>query len=151
MDQPFGAKSHDVAASVSICSQSDCVTRRHRSSILLVDDDPALALGYEHVLEASGYSVAVATDRTSAAQLAREQDFDVVVGDMDMEENHEGEALRGLSNHGRPVPVVVMSNGLAFARARAAVACGAYRYLVKPVSESRLLEVVVQAIQESAR
>ena len=47
--------------------------------------------------------------------------------------------------------MVLLSNVLAFASARAAAECGAYRYLIKPVSDERLLEVVVETIQESSR
>ena len=46
--------------------------------------------------------------------------------------------------------MVLLSNVLVFASARAAVECGAYRYLLKPVSDEQLLEVLVETIQESA-
>jgi len=56
-------------------------------------------------------------------------------------------ALRSLRNR---CPVILLSHGLAFASALAAVRCGAYRYLLKPISDERLLEVLVETIQESS-
>jgi DNA-binding NtrC family response regulator len=119
---------------------------RSRPSILIVDDDIDLACRYQHALEAYGYSV----DRSSRAELALrlsdDKNYDVVVGDVGFDGSDEG-ALRSLRNR---CPLVLLSHGLAFASALAAVRCGAYRYLLKPISDERLLEVLVETIQESS-
>ena len=72
------------------------------------------------------------------------QGAQVVVGDVGSDGSDDG-ALRSLRNR---CPVVLLSHGLAFASALAAVRCGAYRYLLKPVSDERLLEVLVETIQD---
>jgi CheY-like chemotaxis protein len=124
---------------------------RRRSSILIVDDDAEVSRGYALSLGAGGYAVALACDGETAIDLAGEKQFDAVVADIDMDGDSKCRMLKRLREQHRDLPVVVLSRGLAFASARAAVECGAHRYLLKPVSDERLLEVLVEAIQDSSR
>jgi DNA-binding NtrC family response regulator len=124
---------------------------RSRSSILIVDDDADLARRYQRALESYGYAVERAAHGEAAIRLASEKRFDVVVGDVDPRESCEDRTLKSIHDQCKEVPVVLLSNVLAFASARAAVECGAYRYLLKPVSDERLLEVLVETIQETSR
>jgi chemosensory pili system protein ChpA (sensor histidine kinase/response regulator) len=124
---------------------------RPRSSILIVDDDAELARRYQRALESYGYAVERASHGEGAIRLAGEKQFDVVVGDVDPREGCEDRTLKNIHDRCKDVPVVLLSNVLAFASARAAAECGAYHYLLKPVSDERLLEVLVETIQESSR
>jgi two-component system chemotaxis response regulator CheY len=124
---------------------------RARSSILIVDDDAELARRYQYALESYGYSVDRVAQGDAAIRLANSKRFDLVVGDVDPREGREDGTLKRIHHQCRDVPMVLLSNFLAFASARTAAACGAYRYLIKPVSDERLLEVVVETIQESSR
>ena len=123
---------------------------KSRSSILIVDDDTELARRYQRALESYGYAVERIPHGEGAIRLAGERQFDVVVGDVDPREECTDRTLKSIHDQRKDVPVVLLSNILAFASARAAVECGAYRYLLKPVSEERLLEVLVETIQESS-
>jgi CheY-like chemotaxis protein len=133
---------------------------RRRSAILIVGDQSDALVRCARTLAAYGYGVDFAHDEAALARLGREEaalarlgrekEFDVVLNDIDMRNCCEGESLRKLRKENRRVPVVVLSGCLAFASARAALDCGAYKYLVKPVSDERLLEVLVEAIQETA-
>jgi DNA-binding NtrC family response regulator len=118
--------------------------------VLLVDDDDEVVRGYQHALLARGYAVDMACDEQAAVRLACEKRFDVIVGDTDMRGLRGCELLLDLRKRRRDLPLVLLSSGVAFASARVALACGAYRYLLKPVTEGRLVEVVVATIRENA-
>jgi DNA-binding NtrC family response regulator len=126
-------------------------TARSRTSILIVDDDAELARRYQHALESYGYTVERASHGEGAIRLAGERQFDVVVGHIDPREGCAARTLKSIHDLRKEVPVVLLSNVLAFASARVAAECGAYRYLIKPVSDERLLEVLVETLQESSR
>jgi two-component system, OmpR family, response regulator len=123
---------------------------RRRSAILIVGDENEVLLGYARSLSAYGYAVDFAHDDAEVARLGREKEFDVVINDIDMRNCCDGQSLRQLRRENKRVPVVVLSGCLAFASARAALDCGAHKYLVKPVSDERLLEVLVDAVQDAA-
>ncbi len=124
---------------------------KRRSAILIVGDQNDSLARCARTLAAYGYAVDFAPDQAALARLGHEKEFDVVLNDIDMRNCCEGESLRQLRKENRRVPVVVLSGCLAFASARAALDCGAYKYLVKPVSDERLLEVLVEAMQDTAR
>ena len=122
---------------------------RRRSAILMVGDESDVLRRYARSLSACGYAVDLATDGETAVRLAAEKDFDVVVSDIDRNGSSECETLRRLREHQRGVPMVVLSGGLAFASARAAVDCRAHKFLLKPVSDERLLEVLVGTVRDA--
>jgi two-component system OmpR family response regulator len=122
---------------------------KRRSTILIVGDETDVLTRYARSLSAYGYAVDFAHDDATVARLTREKEFDVVVNDIDMRSCCDGQSLRLLRKENKRVPVVVLSGCLAFASARAALDCGAHKYLVKPVADERLLEVLVEVMQES--
>jgi DNA-binding NtrC family response regulator len=132
-------------------ARAACAPARSRSSVLIVDDDAELARRYQRVLESYGYAVERASHGEGAVRLAGEKPFDVVVGDVDPREARVDGTLKSIHEQREDLPVVLLSSGIAFATARVAVECGAYRYLLKPVSDERLLEVLVETIRESSR
>jgi len=118
---------------------------------LIVDDDDESAQRCQHSLESYGYAVERATHGEAAIGLAAQKRFDVVVGDIYGRDNCESGTLKSIHQKCGDLPVVLLSSGLAFSSARAAMECGAHRYLLKPVSDEHLLEVVVETIRHSAR
>jgi len=144
--EPAGTSPQGNHSPLPELSRSPRSPGRSRPSILIVDDDTELACRYQHALEAYGYSVERSSRADLALRLSGDKNYDVVVGDVGLDGSDDS-ALRSLRNR---CPVVLLSHGLAFASARAAVRCGAHRYLLKPISEERLLEVLVETIQESS-
>lgn len=121
-----------------------------RSSVLLVDDDNEVVRRYEHALAARGYAVAMACDEQTAISLASLQRFDVMVGDIDMRGMRTSDLLLDIRNRRGDLPLVLLSDGVAFESARVAMACRAHRYLIKPVSDQQLVEIVVETMREAA-
>jgi DNA-binding NtrC family response regulator len=152
------AKDHlgnaEATGTTSTGRDAACVARasaRSRSSILIVDDDDELARRYQHALESYGYAVERVSPGEGAIRLVGEKQFDVVVGDVDPREECKDRTLKSIHERCQDVPVVLLSNMLVFASARVAAECGAYRYLLKPVSDEQLLEVLVETIRVSSR
>jgi two-component system C4-dicarboxylate transport response regulator DctD len=143
--EPAGATQQRIHPSLPESSRSPRSAGRPRPSVLIVDDDVELASRYQRALEAYGYVVARSSRAELPQRLSADKSYDVVVGDV--EPGDDGVALRSL--RGR-CPVVLLSHGLALASALAAVRGGAYRYLLKPVSDERLLEVLVDTICENS-
>jgi DNA-binding NtrC family response regulator len=150
-DQQGNAETIGTTSTIRDSACTTGVPVRSRSSILIVDDDAELARRYQRALESYGYAVDSASHGERAIRLAAEKRFDVVVGDVDPREECEDRTMKSIHDQCKEVPVVLMSNMLAFASARVASECGAYRYLLKPVSEEQLLEVLVETIRESSR
>ena len=125
--------------------------RRRRSSVLILESESAQALQYQNALKARGYRVETASDGETAMRLAKEKRFDVVVSSIDGEQERDRRALMSIRNERKDLPVVLLSNGLAFSHARMAVECGAHRYLLKPVSVEHLVAVLAQTIHETGR
>ena len=123
---------------------------KRRSTILLVGAEAGCLGQYARSFEAYGYAVDFAPDGATAIRLTGEKDFDVIVSDIDEGGFCDGESLRHLREQNHCVPVVVLSSGLAFASARAALDCGADKYLLKPVSDDQLLEVLVEAMRDAS-
>jgi DNA-binding NtrC family response regulator len=150
------AKDHSVDVDPSGSGTTKKATARQgrapakpRSTILIVGDQTEVLARYARSLSAYGYVVDFAHDDATLTRLTHEKEFDVVVNDIDMRSCCNGESLRRLRKENKRVPVVVLSGCLAFASARAALDCGAHKYLVKPVADERLLEVLVEAMRDA--
>ena len=124
--------------------------RRRGSSVLFVGDEAEASRKYARSLAARGYLVDLAADCETALRLAETKQFDAVVTDLDVPGNPL-EKIRGLRQRHDELTLVMLSSRLAFDTARAAVECGADRYLLKPVSGDRLLKVLAEALAAVSR
>ncbi len=114
-------------------------------SLLLVDDDPAVLRMTRRVLEQRGYRVvACSTGQEALEQLGRET-FDVMVSDVQMPGTDGLALLRAVRSRDLDIPVVLVTGNPDVASAAAAIEYGAFRYLIKPVGNDRLDEVVERA------
>lgn len=115
--------------------------------ILVVDDDENFARACVRLIEGWGYTVQTASDGSKALALAREQQFDVVLTDINVPHYSGLDILRAVREHDRDVPVVLMTGGPGLDSARVAVEWGALSYLVKPLSMIQLKDVLSRAVQ----
>jgi CheY-like chemotaxis protein len=143
---PAPPENPGIGSKARIGMRQPRVPGRRRSAILMVGEETDVLRRYADSFAAYGYTVDLASDGETAARLVSGKEFDVVVSDIDGGESSACASLRDLRAQQRRVPMIVLAGGLAFSSARAAVDCGAYKYLLKPVSDERLLEVLVEAI-----
>lgn len=116
--------------------------------ILVVEDDRAMAEMLVEQLEAEGFSVIYATCVSEAIALLTDQDFAVVLSDIQLPAGKDGfELLRSLREAKTETPVILMTAYATPERARQAVAAGAFEFLEKPFTMERLLEAVNRAVE----
>ncbi len=117
-------------------------------SVLVVDDEKSICDLLSIVLKKDGYRVKVAQDGFSAAKLIRENDFDVVITDIQMPRSNGLDVLDAVNKMRPHTPVVMMT---AYATAETAVEAmkkGAYDYISKPFNIEDVQLIVKNAVEK---
>lgn len=114
-------------------------------NILLVEDEQALARAYTRTLKLHGLEPTWVSDATSALGELRLRSYDVVVSDIMLPDHSGLDLLRHIRNSDPDLPMVLVTGMPNLDSAIDAVALGAFRYLVKPVSNDRLIGCIAQA------
>jgi DNA-binding NtrC family response regulator len=118
-----------------------------QARILVVDDDPATCEWLREHLERRGHDVSWRLGPSDALGLLQEQDFEVVIVDMDL----GGESGMGLCRRIReirPTTQVVMITGFAsMAAAIEAIQSGAKDFITKPVDMPTLDHAISRSLQ----
>lgn len=119
------------------------------AKVLIVEDSASLALGYAAQLEDAGHEVKLCETLAEARRSLSAEKFDVVLLDLQLP---DGDGLTLFDSipgsKGNPSVVVVTADG-SLNRAISAMRLGAYDFLVKPVSGTRLLSTVGNAAEQS--
>ncbi len=115
--------------------------------VLVVDDEPLVLLATARLLEAAGFSVVRAEGGDEALAALDARSFAVVLSDINMPRASGLDVLRAVRDRDLDVPVVLITGAPTLAGAAEAVAWGAFRYLVKPVDSTALVEVMAHAVR----
>src|SRR5689334_3961283 len=102
--------------------------------ILVVEDDPAIALGLEDDLRLEGYEVDVVADGRAGSQLAREQAFDLILLDVMLPQKDGFEVCREIRRAGITTPILFLTARGEEAEKLLAFEFGADDYVTKPFS-----------------
>lgn len=120
--------------------------------VLVVDDDPDVALLVKTVLERrAGCIVDVAGDGLSAVERVAAVRPDVVVTDIEMPGLSGLELLAELRRTVPSVPVVVMTAHVSVEYAVSALRAQADEFLTKPLDNGKLVEAVMRLVEEGRR
>ena len=106
--------------------------------LLVVEDEPRLALLLKRGLEQQGYSADVTGDGAEALWLATEADYDAIVLDVMLPGVDGLEVTRRLRSGGRWAPVLLLTARDGIDDRVAGLDAGADDYLVKPFSFAEL-------------
>ncbi|ABQ24227.1 response regulator [Geotalea uraniireducens] len=118
-----------------------------KDKILIVDDEPDIALILKLQLEDAGYKTATARDGVEAlAAIAREK-FALVLLDIKMPRMDGMQVLERVQSHYSDVAVVMMTAHGSEDIAVEAMKNGAFDYIAKPFSSEDVLQKVKRAIQ----
>jgi two-component system KDP operon response regulator KdpE len=120
------------------------------STVLVVDDDPALVRALTINLRARGYVVHGAATGAAALRLAAEHPPQAVVLDLGLPDMDGGEVIAGLRGW-TDAPILVLSAREQSRAKVAALDAGADDYVVKPFGMDELLARLRAAIRRSAR
>lgn len=80
------------------------------TKIAIIEDDPIISQMYRMKFEAEGYSVQVAENGELGVALVAEYKPDMVLLDMHMPVMNGAEALRGIRDTNKQVPVIILTN-----------------------------------------
>jgi len=121
-----------------------------RSTILLVDDDPAALSMLDRWLSDDGYKVVTAMDGREALDAFRDSDPDLVISDLIMPGMNGMELLEQLHSESPDVQVILLTSYGSIPSAVEAVRAGAFDYLSKPVLIDELRLAAERALAHRA-
>lgn len=117
--------------------------------ILVVDDEAEICRLLNEILRDEGYAVDIAQNAQQARELYSNGEYSLVLLDIWMPDMDGITLLREWSNHQLTCPVVMMSGHGTIEAAVEATRLGAFDFIEKPLSLSKLLQVVKQALASS--
>jgi DNA-binding response OmpR family regulator len=106
--------------------------------ILVVEDDPAIALGLEDDLTLEGYTVEVVRDGEAALARAGEGGIDLVLLDVMLPRKDGFAVCRELRRRGAHVPIIIVTAKTHEAEKILGLELGADDYVTKPFSPAEL-------------
>ncbi|MCK4236087.1 MAG: sigma-54-dependent Fis family transcriptional regulator, partial [Candidatus Krumholzibacteria bacterium] len=118
--------------------------------ILIIDDDTAVTNYFMVFLMQTGlFDSTIVNDSRKVADLMEKEKFDIILLDMDMPNVSGMDILRNMRGKGMDTPVVVLTGVSDVDLAVKAMKFGAFDYLIKPVDDDKLLEVLDNAMEHS--
>jgi signal transduction histidine kinase len=118
-------------------------------SVLIVDDDDALAENLAEIVQTLGVETMIARDRRAALALAAAQTFDVALIDVRLPDGDGLSLLEPLRTHSPFVQPVMVTGDATVEGAIAAVRGAAFAYVLKPASPPALLDTVRRALDQA--
>jgi DNA-binding response OmpR family regulator len=106
--------------------------------ILIVEDEPAIALGLEDDLALEGYEVTLARDGIAGLARARAEAFDLVLLDIMLPGRSGFEVCRELRRGGFRAPIIMLTAKAQEAEKVMGLELGADDYVTKPFSPAEL-------------
>src|SRR5262245_25331934 len=117
--------------------------------ILVVEDEPGIALGLEDDLKMEGYEVEVVSDGDVASRRARETAFDLILLDIMLSGKDGFEVCRELRRHGLRTPILMLTAKTQEAEKVMGLEIGADDYMTKPFG-TRELRARIRALLRRA-
>jgi DNA-binding response OmpR family regulator len=109
------------------------------SRILIVEDEPGIASFLEKGLRAEGFTTFVVDDGISAASIARDDAFDLMILDLGLPGKDGREVLSEVRNRGERMPVLILTARKSVQDTVAGLEGGADDYVTKPFSFQEIL------------
>ncbi len=119
--------------------------------ILVVEDEAGIAFGLELDLKAEGYDVEVVGDGQSALELARQQEFDLMLLDIMLPRKDGFEVCRDLRRAGVGLPIILLTAKTQESDKVLGLECGADDYITKPFSPRELRARIKAVLRRTAK
>jgi len=111
-------------------------------SVLLVDDEKDFVESLAERLQIRDFNVATALNGDEAIELVKENEFDVIVLDVQMPGKSGIETLKEIKNIEQLAQVIMLTGHATVKTAIEGMKSGAYDYLMKPTDTDELIEMV---------
>jgi CheY-like chemotaxis protein len=119
-----------------------------RGRILIADDDDAFCIATRSFFRAAGYECESAGDATLARQRMVDEEFDLLIADLNMPGNSGLELVQSIPELRAGLPVIILTGRPTLQSATRSVRLPVVAYLVKPPNPDELLTVAEQAITQ---
>ena len=123
---------------------------RPKGRVLIVDDDRAMCEMVESALKRRGFGASWKTSADEGLKLLGNEDFDVVVTDLNMQGTSGLELCQQVVANRPDVPVVVVTAFGSMETAIGAIRAGAYDFVTKPFEMEDLALTLERATQHRA-
>jgi two-component system alkaline phosphatase synthesis response regulator PhoP len=117
--------------------------------ILVVEDEPAIALGLEDDLRMEGYEVVVATDGDTGSRRGQDGSFDLIILDVMLPRKDGFEVCREVRRAGVKAPILMLTAKAREAEKVMGLELGADDYVTKPFG-TRELRARIKALLRRA-
>jgi len=117
------------------------------SSLLIIDDDKSIVYFLSEALKRENYRLSLAHGGKEALRFLTEQQFDLVVTDLQMPEVNGLDVLTAVKESSPGTEVLILTAYGSIKSAVRAMKMGAYEYLSKPVDVEELRLKVAQALE----
>ena len=118
-----------------------------KAQLLIVDDEANTLASLSRAFRLAGHEATVCDNPNKALELAKTQDFDLILSDVVMPGKDGLSLLEDLKKQGVAAPVVMMSGQAHIEMAVRATRLGALDFLEKPISTDKLLLTVENALK----
>ena len=118
-----------------------------KAHLLIVDDEANTLASLSRAFRLAGHEATVCDNAAKALELARSQNFDLILSDVVMPAKDGLTLLEELKQQGVTAPVVMMSGQAHIEMAVRATRLGALDFLEKPISTDKLLLTVENALK----
>jgi CheY-like chemotaxis protein len=112
--------------------------------VLVVEDTPASQLLIQKILEQWSLVVKVANDGREGLKMALNEDFDVILMDMQMPTMNGYDVTRTLRENGKTLPIIALTANAIIGDREKCLQAGCDDYLAKPVSRKSLYHMLGQ-------
>jgi DNA-binding NtrC family response regulator len=124
------------------------IAAARRERLLVIDDDPGLAEVIELLLEREGYAVQHASTLARGVELARTEEFELVVTDLKLPDGTGLDAIHRIRAERPGLPIIMITSYSSLESAIAALRAGAVDYLIKPFDNDEFLHAIARALNE---
>jgi len=118
--------------------------------ILVVEDEPGIALALEEDFKSEGYEVEIVEDGETASRRAREENFDAILLDLMLPRKDGYEVCRELRRAGVATPILMLTAKTHEAEKVLGLELGADDYVTKPYSPRELRARVKALLRRTA-
>lgn len=118
----------------------------NKPKVLLVDDEPLVLESLRDVIGMEGkFEATVAESGKAGLELARTEEFPVIVTDLMLKDISGIELLKAIKEHAPETQVIMMSGKGTIDMAVESMKMGAFDFLTKPYAPSHLLQILAKA------
>lgn len=126
-------------------TKGDALRAADVTSLLVVDDDEAVLKMTTRLLQRRGYRVVACSSGEEALSWLARETFDCMLSDIQMPGIDGVRLLRAVRDLDLDLPVVLVTGNPNVETAASAVEYGAFQYLIKPIGNDRLDQMVERA------